>query len=93
MAIEIQGRDAQERKTTPLTVGITTRNNAILEVIAKQIGERKGYVVNKLVAEIKLTKEAVDEVNQILADAEAQKAERPKAPTAKAALRPVAQAG
>ena len=93
MAIEIQGRDAHERKTTPLTVGITTRNNAILEVVAKEIGERKGYVVNKLVAEIKLSKEAQDKVNQILADAESAKASTPKPSAAKAALGPVAQAG
>jgi hypothetical protein len=67
MAIEIAGRDAHEKQTTPLTVGITKKNNAILTVVTKQIGEKRAYVVNKLIAEIKLSKEAQDEVTQILA--------------------------
>ena len=80
MAIEIQGRDAHEKETMPLTVGITKRNNAILAVVAKQIGEKKAYVVNKLIAEIKLSKDAQDEVTKLLEPAAEKPAEKPEKP-------------
>lgn len=64
--IVITGRDPSEKKTVPFSGSLQGRTDAVLTVLSKALGERPAYLIDQLVAKVKLTAEQEAAVETLL---------------------------